>query len=358
MDTSFKRNFGPNDPIRVQDTLLNHLFAGTNSLLFTVEGLGEQSIVNPLVIRGIARFQSRLAGLPGVGKTLSVVDIVRRLHSTLGQSDEALPQRQELIAQYLFLYSLAGGDELATWISPDNRIAKILVLVHDDSTAYADNLIARARAIAAEELGDLHVEVASSVAANSALAATMVRGKLSNVALIAGITIAIASLLLRSVLGGLLIAVPVMVAIAFDLGAIGALQIRLDIASSAIVAMAVGIGADYAIYFMFRLREEIRRGQDYTASLLIALLTAGKAVIIVSSAIAVGYGVLCLSGFSLFEELGGLVAFSMVISGLTSVVLLPALLTLLRDSRLLAFLFGSDPAASTSVIKSRARFGG
>jgi hypothetical protein len=53
-------------------------------------------------------------------------------------------------------------------------------------------------------------------------------------------------------------------------------------------------------------------------------MTSGKAVLFVSSAIAVGYATLCLSGFAFHVHLGGLVGLAMVVSSTSALVLLPA----------------------------------
>lgn len=58
----------------------------------------------------------------------------------------------------------------------------------------------------------------------------------------------------------------------------GWLDIPLNIPNSLISAMAVGIGADYAIYFLYRLREILREeGGDIKDAIRKTLSTAGKA---------------------------------------------------------------------------------
>src|SRR4029077_10256940 len=100
---------------------------------------------------------------------------------------------------------------------------------------------------------------------------------------IALITIVIASILLRSLLGGLLVVLPLALTVAVNFGVMGLLGIPLDAVTSAISAMAVGIGADYAIYVLFRIREELGRDGDLDAAIGRALATSGKAVFFVST---------------------------------------------------------------------------
>jgi predicted RND superfamily exporter protein len=115
-------------------------------------------------------------------------------------------------------------------------------------------------------------------------------------------------------------------AVTINFGLMGALDIPLDMATATISAMAVGIGADYAVYFLSRVREELGRSGDLDRALATTYETSGKAVVFVSSAVALGYSTLCLSGFAAHVRLGGLVAVAMVSSALATLTILPALL--------------------------------
>jgi predicted RND superfamily exporter protein len=100
--------------------------------------------------------------------------------------------------------------------------------------------------------------------------------------------------------------------------------------------MAVGIGADYAVYFLFRVREEMTRAADLREATATALTTSGKAIAYVASAVAGGYLCLALSGFKVHVLLGVLVALTMVTSSVATLALLPAVILRLRPRFLAA----------------------
>ena len=89
---------------------------------------------------------------------------------------------------------------------------------------------------------------------------------------------------------------------------------------------AVGIGADYAVYFIFRVREEFERTGDLREATATALVTSGKAIAYVASAVAGGYLCLALSGFKVHVLLGVLVALTMLTSSAATVAFLPTVL--------------------------------
>src|SRR2546430_2123694 len=80
---------------------------------------------------------------------------------------------------------------------------------------------------------------------------------------------------------------------------------------------AVGIGADYGIYMSFRMREELNASPDEKAAIEKAFLSAGKAILFGSTAVAGGFGVLMFSfGFMVHIWMGFLISIAMLVSSI------------------------------------------
>jgi uncharacterized protein len=163
-----------------------------------------------------------------------------------------------------------------------------------------------------------------------ALNETMVHGKTINLIQISILVVVITSILLRSLAGGFLVLLPLATAALINLGLMGWTGILLSMGTAAISAMAVGIGADYAVYFIFRVREEFQRTGDLREATATALTTSGKAIAYVASAVAGGYLCLALSLFKVHVLLGVLVALTMVTSSAATVAFLPSVLLLVN----------------------------
>jgi predicted RND superfamily exporter protein len=91
---------------------------------------------------------------------------------------------------------------------------------------------------------------------------------------------------LRSFVGGALVLTPSLLAALVNLGVMGLVGTWLNLATASITSLTVSIGADYSIYFIFRFREEYRRCKDVREATLITMLTSGKAIFFVATAIA------------------------------------------------------------------------
>src|SRR5205823_596123 len=205
-------------------------------------------------------------------------------------------------------------------------------MLKTDSTAYTQQLIASLQAFLAKRFaGSATVRVGGILAETAALTETIVREKLLNIAQISGVILVITSLVFRSLVAGIVVLVPLMLAVVTNFGLMGWLGIQLNIATSVISAMVVGLGADYAIYLVYRLREELRQGLDEASAVRTALTTAGKATLFVASAVAGGYGLLIFSwGFNIHLWFAILIASAMIVSCLAALTVLPALILTIR----------------------------
>jgi len=335
-DNSIKSYFFSHLAFQRDDRALNARLGGTNTLYLLVDGRRDDAIKDPEVLRAMEATQRFLEREPHIGKTVSLADFVKRMNQAMHGDDpsyDRIPETPELISQYLLLYSLSGepGD-LDAYVDYAYRSANIWVFLKTDSSAYLEALTARLNRFLPGQFGErAEVRLGGSVAETTALNEVMVRAKVLNIVQISGVILVIASLVFRSFLAGVLVLVPLLLAVLANFGIMGLTGIRLSIGTSLISAMVVGIGADYAIYFIYRFREELASGVDEATAVRRTLTTAGKAILFVASAVAGGYGVLVFSyGYYVHMWFAILIATAMLASSLAALTLLPSLILTLR----------------------------
>jgi predicted RND superfamily exporter protein len=322
--------FEANAPVhgfRMADSRLT----GTRVIQVLVEGKSPDAIKNPDVLRRMDQLSTFIAHQPlPVGKVVSIVDLLRQMSRVVDPAAGGkIPDSAQQVAQFLLLYSMGGDeDDLSRLVDHDFQRAVITAYLRTDDFNLMRNMTTATQAEAKRLFAGLPIEVGvgGGVANAIALNEVMVHGKTVNLIQISILVLVITSLLLRSLAGGFLVLLPLGTAALVNLGLMGWTGIALSMGTAAISAMAIGIGADYAVYFLFRVREELQRTGDLRLATATALTTSGKAIAYVASAVAGGYLCLALSLFKVHVLLGVLVALTMVTSSAATVAFLPSVL--------------------------------
>lgn len=331
-ENSTKSYFGEGLQVRQEDRYLNDKLAGTNTLYVVFQGDRVDRVKDPAVLRIIEEAQRYIETLPEVGKTVSIVDLVKQMNRSMNAGAaqfNVIPNSSDMVSQYLLLYSMSGQPtDFDSYIDYEYRNANLIVWMKNDSSKYAASVVAKIRDHLQTKLPTgVSIQIGGSVPQSSALSETLVQGKMLNIAQMIFVVFVAGIVIFRSVLAGIYLIVPLLVTVLVNFGVMGLTGIPLNTPNSVASAMAIGIGADYAIYILYRMREELQRLGDFDLALRETMRTAGKAVVYVATAIAGGYSVLMFSfNFYVHIWFGILIVLSMVVSALSALVLVPALL--------------------------------
>jgi predicted RND superfamily exporter protein len=110
----------------------------------------------------------------------------------------------------------------------------------------------------------------------------------------------------------------------------GFVGIKLNIGTSMVASLSVGVGIDYTIHCLEAFKREYRASGGKGDFLRRTFLTSGKAIIINAVSVGAGFAVLLFSEFTMLADLGLLIAITMFSSALISLTVLPALLTIVK----------------------------
>ncbi|MEW6618369.1 MAG: MMPL family transporter [bacterium] len=333
VNNSFIGAFSKKEKVRLDDDFINKHFAGTSIMNILIEGEKTDSLKSPEVLDAMSRLQRNLEKRSEVGKTISLANFIKRMNMAMNGDEKnyySIPKDKNLISQYLFLLS---SEDLNFIVDQEYRHGVIRIFTKIDTATFSNEIFAEAKDIASTLFRntDVTVEVAGgSLGTLRALNDNVVHEKIQNIWQVTTVIFLIASLALRSFVGGIYVITPSLVAIVINFGLMGITGIWLSLSTAAVSALTISIGSDYAFYFIFRYKEEIRKLKDHNLAIRETMLTAGKAIFFVSSAIAAGFVILLFSGLIYHKHLGGLVALNMINSSLGTVTLLPAMITIFK----------------------------
>jgi len=342
VDNSFRTLFPASSHVRKDDALLNEKLPGTASLRILIEGNRENVIQQPEVLKAMSDLEAFMEKDPNLGGVTSITDHVKRMHQAMNNGDPAfyaIPDNPRLIAQYLLLYSASTGpDGLSAFVDSTYQRAVIRGLSKTDVADFARPFLDRLQRFAATRFDGLPVTVGiagGALGVQIAMNDVVVREKIMNMLQVGGTILVFSAIVFRSLVGGGIVLLPLVLALVVNLGIMGWSHTWLDMTTAAISAMGISIGADFAIYFLFRVREEIAAGAPLEDAIRATLHSSGKAIFFVSSAVALGYMVLPFAGFSVWTRLGILTATIISVSALGVLTIIPSLV-LIGQPRFLA----------------------
>lgn len=137
-------------------------------------------------------------------------------------------------------------------------------------------------------------------------------------------------LLFRSFSIALIAIFPNILAAGIVLGGMGLTGIPLDMMTTTIAAIVVGVGVDQAIQYIYRFKEEFAHCGSYVESMHRSHASIGRAMFYSSATIVIGFLILALSQFIPSIYFGALTSFAMFTAIIGTLTLLPKLILIFK----------------------------
>jgi hypothetical protein len=328
VETIPKQFLGENNPVVRAMDVADRRFGGSAQVAIEIDTGRRDELKDPQVLREMVELQERLEALEGVHHATLLADVVRELNQKFHADDPQyyrIPEDRKLIAQLLLLFTFQGGD-LGQLALGDFSAGEVIARARFTSTAEVVALTRRVQDELKGFPGDFRVEEVDALRAFASLFAKMPVSQALSLALSAAAAALIVMLLMRSVLAGLICIVPLLLTVLINFGIMGYSGMPLDMATLTVASIAIGVGIDYAIHFVFRFRREAARWKDREEAFIVTMRTEGKAIAYNAIVVALGFAVLLGSSFRGLVNLGALVSLTMVISALSAFLVIPALL--------------------------------
>lgn len=349
IETNLLEYFGPHNRVVAATRQVERLFGGTSTLSVVVDTGQPDGVKDPGLLERVDRFQRALSEMPGVAQVQSVTDILRQVNRALHADDPAadrIPPTADAVAQELLLFAFQGGSGLDSLVNYDYSrlriLARVATLPTDQARALVQAIEDEARAAFAGL--PVRVTVAGTPRIVVRLQDRFVSSQLQSIALAFVVVAVIVALLMRSWRAGPLSLMPLVLTVLVQFGVMGFARIPLDIATSMIAGITIGVGVDYGIHLISRYRQERQAGLGPGAALEAAMGTTGRAVLVNAVTLSAGFAVLIFSDFRAVSVLGMLLALTMVVSAVATLLPLAASLARAADPEPQALPAGGRPA--------------
>jgi predicted RND superfamily exporter protein len=310
-------------------------FAGTTGLDLYVEVPDPDGLFDPDVFRGIAELQDRLIELPSVDAAVSLVDLMREIHSAINEQGEAsssatansadLPDSREALAQYLLLFEMGGGEDLDRLVDFERRQMRITLRLNDEDFRASAEVAAEAVALGATILGDSATVDPSGLSFLLGDWLDEILAGQRNGILLSIFTITFMMMFaLRSIRAGLWSMIPNVFPLIVLGGYLGGTWDYVDSDSLILAIMAIGIGVDDTIHFLVRFRIESGRSADTEEAIGRTFDFAGRAIVMTTIILAVGFFPFALSDYYSTHMMGTLLPLCLIIALLADLLIVPA----------------------------------
>jgi len=334
VDFNFLTEFKEKIEWRQHTAYIEEVMGGILSVVYTFDTGSPDGAKNPEVLARLEQLQKAADSEPLVKKTYSIVDILKDLNQAFNGGDPAfytLPTDQDLIAQYLLMYEMSGGKELAKFMDSDYSSTPLKLRVEMTESSNLRDLLGRLDTVAeanSDELvtinptgiGLLWVQLAEYIADS----------QLTGYGLAFVMIFLIIATVFRSLKLAALAMVPNLAPVVLTLGVMGWLDIHLDYYRLLLATIAIGIAVDDTIHLLARFRSEFRRCGNYAEAMAASVRGVGQALIITSVILVAGFLVFLLSDTTVFASFGILLSATILTALVADLFLLPVLLMLFK----------------------------
>jgi hydrophobe/amphiphile efflux-3 (HAE3) family protein len=329
IDTDPNHYYPEDHPVAQAADLINRSLGGAQNVSLVFQG----DIKDPRLMNKIDITERQLTGVPDVGNTTSVARVMRQmsraLHSPEERNYDRIPDTRNAVAQYFELYAMSGDPEdFEKLVDFPYEHALLTARLQTSSTKKLDRFLERIRIMVADDpdvrlvggFGTILAEIARSV----------VRGQFLSLTLALLVVGFLLMLLFRSMAAGVIAAVPLALSVTVLFGLMGVFGIELNVTTAMLSSIMIGVGVDYTIHFLWRYREERRRGLAPDTAVHKTLTTTGRGIVFNAFSVVIGFAVLMTSGFLPVQFFGFLVVVSIVSCLTGALVLIPALVLVVR----------------------------
>ncbi|MEW4982271.1 MAG: MMPL family transporter [Cycloclasticus sp.] len=329
---------------------ISEKFAGANQLSIYIEGEEAHVVKRPDVAKTMEAFIEHMQDAPKFGGTRDLPTLVRSVNRLYHYDDPRwyiLPNSQKNIGNTLFMYEAGAAvpGVIQEYMDLEGRRANFVVYFKDATGSTVDAAIERAKEfIETHPLEGVKYYLAGGIIGVTAASNEEVEySELMQTVLILMVVMVSVIVTYQSFVAALFVFVVLFLAIVINRAYMGFREIGLNINTLPVTAVGIGIGVDYVIYVIDRIKEEyhinmlkvgdkiIDKTKELNEAIITTLRTTGAAVVFTAVTV-VGGIVYWIPGSALRfnSEMAILLILLMVSNMIGAITIVPLLIRVLK----------------------------
>lgn len=292
-----------------------------------VDSKRKDGIKDPDFMKTVEEFSDEFTEkYPDVRHISSLVDVVKKFNDVM-QGKKTIPDDQNLIAQYLLLYSLSlpQGMEINDKMDVDEQRLRVTASTNVVDTSLDLEMIAWAQDWwkSTPYSAEVNGQTAMFAHMQHDVTDTLVESILLAIAVVSVVML----LIFRNIKMIPLFIIPNVLPIVLVIGVMGWLQMSIDIGVAISGAIIIGVAVDDTIHFLVKYKEARLKGLDFHDALTYTIQYAGIAIIFTTVVLSLAFSIFSLSQFMPNVNFGIITATALIIAVIVDLVMLPAMLS-------------------------------
>ena len=269
-------------------------FAGANQFSIFFEGDKAHRMKDPKVVAVMEEFGRYMANTYNYGGTRDIPQLVRSINRLYHYDDprwSIIPKEQKDIGNTLFMYEAGASipGVILEYMDLEGKTANFVVFYKDATGRTVEAAVEAAKKFLDEHpLEGVTPRFAGGIIGTTAAAnqETEISDSKMTLAIIVAVVFAI-SVAYRSLVAGLMVFVILVLCVMTNRAFMTIRDIGLNVNTLPVTAVGIGVGVDYAIYMLDRLKEEMRH-RTLIDGIVTSMRTTGAAILFTAVTILAG----------------------------------------------------------------------
>lgn len=327
-------------PVRVATETLDEKMSGSMTLEVVLDTGINNGLYDPAMLRLLEDLETRAYATRynnlQVINTHSILDVIKENHRVLHDEDPAfyrIPDTREMVAQELLLFENSGSDDLEEVTDGNFRTARLTLMLPWNEVLDFGNLLQSLRdsfdeALANSGFPEARYELIGLLVIAAKTLVLMLTSTIESYMIAFTLVGLLMFMLMGGVKKGLLAFTPNIVPIVFTLGMMGWFGIPLNLLTTMLGCIIIGISVDDTIHFMHHFKNHILQDNSAGEAIEHTLWMSGRAIAFTSIVLVGCFLVYTLDTFLTSIQFGILLSFAISVALLSNLLLSPALLSL------------------------------
>jgi predicted RND superfamily exporter protein len=291
---------------------------------------------NPDFLNKVQKFVDEINTDPDIFKANSILDVIKKMNQELNSGDKKyyrIPDSQNKVAELLFLYTLGlpSGGGIENQVTIDYRHLNVHIKWGIETSRDGIEKEKIIHKIARKH--GLNPKTGGFFPIYTRVNDLVVKSFFQSMSLAIFLVSVIIFITFRDPLLAILAMFPNVIPLIFGALVMYFMGVYLDIGTSIVAAICLGIAVDDTIHFVTHYAQNKKKSGDVFYALNETFKTTGKALILTTILLVIGFGMFVFAQFVPNHYFGVLCAFILSFALLTDLLLLPALLVSFYDTQ-------------------------